>query len=508
MKTRSLLFLCLIHLLITSCHPGATSQDGTLPILDSLLKAEKRQDAEQIRQLYSENAILAFPDSPPFYTHENIAKLYAYLWQRGNANSAGYRADSTHKSNSHTIIFGIHTFNTEDGLDSLRFKMTVNHGNRPHTIDTLLIGELQLDKNRLRLPLPTGPYGVGLKNYQVHQSSVQGNRKIGYQVWYPTTDTLNQVFAKYRSERVMKAVSHFQAWPDFLVSHFRLIDSNSILNARPVTSRKFPLLIYNHGYGGFSSVYQTIFEELASQGYVVVSPGHEHESALQILSDSSLVAYEPDNPFYAVRQTELNGSRINRLQSIILNSDQPEALRAAYGELVELSPLHAESVELWSRDTKAVLADLMNREVFDEMIDQAHKGVFGHSVGGATAGELCSEPGLFQAGINLDGFQFGNLLNRKLQSPFLFVSSNQEENRFLRYTPFIERATDRAYHLYITGFEHATFTDLALTLHNNREAISIQREVIRQFFDRHLKGEENSFPKGLSHLKTVKVYSH
>ena len=103
---------------------------------------------------------------------------------------------------------------------------------------------------------------------------------------------------------------------------------------------------------------------------------------------------------------------------------------------MELSLLHAESVELWSRDTKAVLVDLMNREVFDEMIDQAHKGVFRHSVGGATAGELCSEPGLFQAGINLDGFQFGNLLNRKLQPPFLFISSNQEEKSLFTLHPF------------------------------------------------------------------------
>lgn len=38
-------------------------------------------------------------------------------------------------------------------------------------------------------------------------------------------------------------------------------------------------------------------------------------------------------------------------------------------------------------------------------------GVFGHSLGGASAGQLGFNNASIIAGINLDGFQFGDLLN-------------------------------------------------------------------------------------------------
>lgn len=508
MKSISISIISFLLLILLSCGNNSSHDDiSNYAVLVSLLSAEKNKDAREIKELFSDFSILAFPDSPPFYTNESISALYAHMWRQDNSTSENYIVDSIQNMKSNITIFGTYLYISNDGLDSLKFKMHVNNVASKPLIDTLLIGIPNLNNDRFHLPKPTGKYKVGLKNFQVNQTFATDERVIGYQVWYPTNDSTNCVFASYRSKEVLAATSSFQGWPSFMVSHFRLIESNSILNANPVKGKKFPLVIYNHGYGGFSSVYQTIFEDLASNGYVVISLGHENESALQILNDSSIVSYNPDNSFYAARQAELNGTKINQLQTIILNSDNSEDISSAYKELVKLSPLHTESVKLWSADTKAVLSEILNNTDFSKIINENKKGVFGHSVGGATAGEICSEPNLFQAGINLDGFQFGKLINENLQNPFLFISSNQEANRFLRYNPFVQSANSSVDHLYIKGFEHSTFTDLALNLNNNREAIDFQREVIKDFFDKHLKGIPNNFPTSYSNHNAIKIYS-
>ena len=75
------------------------------------------------------------------------------------------------------------------------------------------------------------------------------------------------------------------------------------------------------GYAGFTSVYQTVFEDLASNGYIVVSIAHENESALFITEKGNVIPNNPENTFYKSRSPELNGTKINEYQSVILNSD-------------------------------------------------------------------------------------------------------------------------------------------------------------------------------------------
>ncbi|MDB4324718.1 hypothetical protein N9971_00075 [bacterium] len=54
-------------------------------------------------------------------------------------------------------------------------------------------------------------------------------------------------------------------------------------------------LIYNHGYSGFSSVHQSVFVELASRGYIVISVGHENESSLLVVNDEVIIKTDPHN---------------------------------------------------------------------------------------------------------------------------------------------------------------------------------------------------------------------
>jgi hypothetical protein len=95
---------------------------------------------------------------------------------------------------------------------------------------------------------------------------------------------------------------------------------------------------------------------------------------------------------------------------------------------------------------------------------------------------------MIKAGINLDGFQFGDLHTQSLSVPFMFVSSNREEDRYLRALTFMDNAKNDCYQVAIKGFSHDNFTDLKYVLEGDRKAIELQRDLIKTFFDKYVKG--------------------
>ncbi|MDX1286404.1 MAG: hypothetical protein R3182_15415, partial [Draconibacterium sp.] len=373
----------------------------------------------------------------------------------------------------------------------------------------LNFGNCSIEEQLPRMPEPTGRYNIGQATFFYEKEQTSINRILSFQVWFPTLQNTG-IKLKYRSPQAAEASAHFLGWPIFGNSFVSLIETGSYKNASVVPNQKFPVLIYNHGYGGFSGVYQTVFEELASHGYIVVSIGHQDESALLQVDEEIVIPNSPDNEFYTRRSSELNGRRINELQSIILNSDNHKKVKEAYRELLERSPLHEESVELWATDTREVIRKLSIINQQDKRLkgalDMDNIGVFGHSVGGATSGELAFSCSQMKAGINLDGFQFGNLINSKLQVPFLFVSSNSSGNTYLRVSPFTESSNSKCHHAVINGFTHETFSDLPMITNGNKRAIDIQRSVILSFFDKYLKGKPKqlqSISKQYSEVKLI-----
>ena len=192
---------------------------------------------------------------------------------------------------------------------------------------------------------------------------------------------------------------------------------------------------------------------------------------------------------------------INSLQNIILNSDNLKKNTHAYKNLVELSPLHNKSTRLWAMDTKSVIKKLREIDkkshILKGVFDFTKIGIMGHSVGGATAGQMAADPELIKAGINLDGFQFGDLINKRIKIPFMFISSNNIENSFIRYSTFMHNSETICYQAIIKGFSHGTFTDLALFKSGGEKDIRLQRDLILTFFDIYLKKDKSKNLKEL-----------
>lgn len=141
---------------------------------------------------------------------------------------------------------------------------------------------------------------------------------------------------------------------------------------------------------------------------------------------------------------------------------------------------------------------------FDTQIDLSRTGVMGFSLGGATAGQFCVTDSRCRAGINIDGFMFGDVLSHNLEVPFMFIhSDNPELKPGLAGALFYERAENSAYMVQITG---ATHGDLGAPSPNGQPIIlemqmnlsqfpdgaylaRIMNDYILAFFDKHLRSE-------------------
>nr|WP_319270894.1 hypothetical protein [uncultured Draconibacterium sp.] len=486
MKTGLLLILILILL----GNLAANGQYKSFSI-EKLQKAEAEKDINMIGNSFSNEAIIYLPDSHPIVGKKAIGALYEFVWARDPKEQSKYIVDSVANNQNIRTEFGNY-IPIKDGQqnDTLPFYAKFENSQKVKRIIELNFGDLGHQNYLTQLPAPTGGYNIGQSIYFYEKNQTSTNRYLSFQVWFPTEQKFGKEF-KYRGPQVAEAAANFLGWPIFSNSFVTLIETNSLRNVKVASGKKFPVLIYNHGYGGFSGVYQTVFEELASHGYIVVSVGHQDESALLMVDHEIIIPNSTDNHFYARRSAELNGRRINELQSTILNSDNKRDVREAYQELVRRSPLHKESVELWTSDTKETIKKLEYINQHDTRLkgtlDLNNIGVFGHSVGGATAGELSFSCQQIKAGINLDGFQFGNLIDNELSVPFLFVSSNSSGNTYLRVTPFAESSKNTCHHAVINGFTHDTFSDLPLIMNGNVRAVNIQRSMILGFFDKYIK---------------------
>ena len=69
----------------------------------------------------------------------------------------------------------------------------------------------------------------------------------------------------------------------------------------------------------------------------------------------------------------------------------------------------------------------------------------------------------------------------------MFVSSNRAEDRYLRAGTFMERAAEDCYQVALKGFSHDNFTDLKYIIEGDKNAMELQRALIKGFYDKYLK---------------------
>jgi len=302
------------------------------------------------------------------------------------------------------------------------------------------------------LPQPTGPYPIGVFSTMLVDNSrkelYSGNpdepRRIMIQVWYPAAPAADAKVGVWMEnvEVIGPSISKWLDFPPFFLDHVKYGRSHSYPNAPLLPGQnKFPVITFSHGWNGVRVQSTFLMEELASQGYVVVSIDHTYGARMVVFPDGTIAENNPN----------------------ALPTNQP---------LEILVPAAQKLVNQWAGDIGFTLDTLtawnQNDPTgrFTNRLDLEKVGVSGHSTGGGAAIEFCGRDPRCKAGVGLDPYLTpvsDQVLDGKLSQPFLLLFSEvfpTERNTMLLGR--LMKNAQAAREISIMGTAHYDFSDLPL----------------------------------------------
>jgi len=350
------------------------------------------------------------------------------------------------------------------------------------------------------LPKPSGKYLTGIaylsftdeSRKELFDNSGQGYREITLKVWYPTDKTSNPEPYLPNADFAIK----YCMFPEKV----RDLKTNSGRDL-PVSSgeKKYPVLVFSHGWGEHYSQNSILMEELASHGYIVFSMAHHFESRYSVYPDGRIVHIEfNSNRFQKIWREQQNPKAMElhkKRQTASTDDERMELIR----EMCKILPTGLkESPKYWAEDISFFLNQLIsiNKEniVFKNKLDLDRIGIFGMSMGGMATSEVCLANDRVKAGINIDGGLHGSILDGELHIPFLFLNGKM----FSGYGKlFTDKSTEDCYSFSVKNADHYSFTDYSVypspavtqllgTIEGSR-AIEITNDIVLTFFDKYVK---------------------
>ena len=341
-----------------------------------------------------------------------------------------------------------------------------------------------------KLPIPGGPFEVGTKIYEledktreeIYTDTETDNRKIKYQIWYPTDDTEGLQKAKWITEGkvLTRQLAKSFRLPAFMLDHTAEIDSNSYVDA-PVSESEngYPVVVISHGWQGFRELHTDFAEELASHGFIAVSIDHTYGSQAVKFEDGSVAHLSED----ALPSQAANPTAFKKSSTLLVNT---------YGD-----------------DVATVLDDLEKQNAdgdFKDQLDLDALGVLGHSTGGGGNVYIALKDPRIKALMGLDAWvePIGTeVLEQGLDIPALFIRSEQ----------WSQGPNNNGLDVLRRNSEDATLIQMNRTVHvdfsmaymysplakyvgfsgemGGRKSIEIQKEVILDFFDYNLRNQND-----------------
>ncbi|MBV9181731.1 MAG: family membership [Acidobacteria bacterium] len=360
-------------------------------------------------------------------------------------------------------------------------------------LSALLVTLWREHRTPIDLPTPTGPFAVGRVVYDWSDDAIDvlaptpgSKRELLVWIWYPTARRPAAVPSDYlpAPQRALFTATRGILLSKFLTRDLSKVGAHSVADARLDPGRQaYPVVIMRAGASLEIWNYTALAEDLASHGYVVVGFDAPYRTGVVVFPDGKVIRRTPENNPELVSGQELK-RRANRL------------------------------LAAWTADIGFVLDRLQQLNVSDSSgmftgrLDLAHVGVFGHSFGGATAAQFCSQDSRCKAGIDLDGSLHGSVIQSGIHQPFMFLlsglgdfSSNSEIQEIVGdiRSVYERMPPDRRLWVVIQGAGHFTFSDdgallksqlLRAALHrvgklgiDGRRQLAITSYCIHSFFD-------------------------
>ena len=289
---------------------------------------------------------------------------------------------------------------------------------------------------------------------------------------------------------------------DSFMDHYADIPTHSYPDAPPIASpQRLPVLVYSHGYAvARPSSNTALLEELASQGYWVATIAHTYETPGVVFDDGRVLAWDPQAVAGLFEDQDTS-----TFFDAYPTTDDPAERDALVRRFIAEQTSTIRSMQVWNADTRAVVDEIERiasgerPTPFAGRLDLDRLGVLGMSFGGAAAGVFCVEDRRCKAGLNLDGFHYGEgMADAVVRVPFMILSAKREGIAINEF--FFRHAAGPMYHLTIDGTTHMNFTDTSISSISLRwigalgdidghRMLAIMNAYVPAFFDHHLLGE-------------------
>jgi dienelactone hydrolase len=369
-------------------------------------------------------------------------------------------------------------------------------------------------KNRI-LPKPTGEYAVGTFTYTVKDDRKEvmhqgGMRSVTSRVYYPVLKESVKGLPKLTalSDNMIRGFKDsFKVAPNFKKNP-EANQSECYANAEKISGKKFPLIIFNHGYNSYREGNSFLCLDLASHGYVVISVDHSYEALCNEFDDGTVLFF--DKTITKKMYEPMLGGIVTMFKLMKAKGSDEELAQKFDEAQRKYCKFMMGRLPEWVKDNEAALK--YAKEHFTDFIDfEKGVGVTGHSMGGDTAYALCSRNPEFTCGINIDGGLFGDYTNDVQTKPFMQVSCKDNENVVNRV---YLRHTKPIYKVLFKDMRHMGFSDAMHNIPMKSMVGKLDPDVMHknlckshlEFFDAYLKGTKEKPELKNNDSITVSVY--
>ncbi|MFD7654801.1 alpha/beta hydrolase family protein [Actinosynnema sp. NPDC059797] len=344
---------------------------------------------------------------------------------------------------------------------------------------------------RSDLPPPTGPHAVGVTELHL----VDHARR---DPWVPGAVRELVVTVRYPAKRGGEPAPFL---PPAVAEEVARVDAarlgvdadrfdygfatHSVPGAEAVGAGR-PVVLYSPGRGESRAFGTALTEQLAARGYVVVALDHTHEAPAVEFPDGRL-ARRALPPSSAETLREMVATRVRDTRFVL---DRLEVLAAGGNPDAERRRLP---------------------RGLGRALDLSRVGMFGHSGGGFTAGEVMLADRRVDAGADLDGSMayaqstgdFGQVAREGLDRPFLLMSAGDHSAASdPSWQAFLANHRGWSRVLHLPAGEHFSYTDHQVLLPrlgldpavsepavgtvDPGRSVAAQRAYVTAFFDQHL----------------------
>lgn len=366
-------------------------------------------------------------------------------------------------------------------------------------------------KNNWSFPKPEGNFGVGTTTLHLIDSTreeiisktTNDSREIMFRVWYPANIKKDDKPLRYLegySEKLGDLWIKF-GMPENLLRELQKKNTYSYPDADPEkTENGFPVIIFSPGYAlPVIEMYSSMLENIASYGYIVFAAAHPYEIAEVVYPDKHTINLDSTRFRTMLREGKPEWELSNSIKDSVKK-------REIEIETVKESFTLNSSLNFWVEDIRFLIDELFQtnspkiKGMFSGIMNLKKIGVLGHSFGGAAAGQLCLIDKRVSAGINLDGTQFGDILENDLSKPFMMIYSEEGDKINDNY---FAKSSGPIYFITIRNSEHISFGNGFYWQTNKMDSkrfSSIVNTCIKAFFDKYLKEDSSSDLENISNI--------